>query len=148
MSENSPSRRNSLPVYINSFKALVGWASGNPDLCLAHQLIRPNVRPTVHHVHTKLMALLCQNWWDISNAWLLSCHNQHALDILRTVTAFVVVYSLSLCSSCSFHHVHDMCRSRCKQIMWDVTWIYSGPCILRPPLQPDKYGLKLEVVLK
>ena len=25
---------------------------------------------------------------------------------------------------------------------------YSGPCILRPPLQPDKFGLKLEVVLK
>ncbi len=26
--------------------------------------------------------------------------------------------------------------------------IYSGPCILRPPIQPRKYGLKLEVVLK
>ncbi len=26
--------------------------------------------------------------------------------------------------------------------------MYSGPCILRPPLQPDKYGLKVEVVLK
>ncbi len=26
--------------------------------------------------------------------------------------------------------------------------VYSGPCILRPPLQPDKYGYKLEVVLK
>ncbi len=26
--------------------------------------------------------------------------------------------------------------------------LYSGPCILRPPLQPRKYGLKLEVVLK
>ncbi len=25
---------------------------------------------------------------------------------------------------------------------------YSGPCILRSPLQPEKYGLKLEVVLK
>ncbi len=25
---------------------------------------------------------------------------------------------------------------------------YSGPCILRPPLQPGKYGLILEVVLK
>ncbi len=25
---------------------------------------------------------------------------------------------------------------------------YSGPCILRPPVQLDKYGLKLEVVLK
>ena len=25
---------------------------------------------------------------------------------------------------------------------------YSGPCILRPPLQPDKYGIKLEVVFK
>ncbi len=24
----------------------------------------------------------------------------------------------------------------------------SGACILRPPCQPDKYGLKLEVVLK
>ncbi len=30
------------------------------------------------------------------------------------------------------------------------TWTakYSGPCILRPPLQPEKYGLKLKVVLK
>ena len=27
-------------------------------------------------------------------------------------------------------------------------YMYSGPCILRPPLQPEKYGLKLEVVLK
>ncbi len=26
--------------------------------------------------------------------------------------------------------------------------MYSGLCILRPPLQPGKYGLKLEVVLK
>ena len=26
--------------------------------------------------------------------------------------------------------------------------MYSGPCILRPPLQPEKNGLKLEVVLK
>ncbi len=26
--------------------------------------------------------------------------------------------------------------------------MYSGPSILRPPLQPGKYGLKLEVVLK
>ncbi len=25
---------------------------------------------------------------------------------------------------------------------------YSGPCILRPPIQPGKCGLKLEVVLK
>ncbi len=25
---------------------------------------------------------------------------------------------------------------------------YSGPCILRPLLHPDKYGLKLEMVLK
>ena len=27
-------------------------------------------------------------------------------------------------------------------------YMYSGPCILRPPLQPEKYDLKLEVVLK
>ena len=27
-------------------------------------------------------------------------------------------------------------------------YMYSDPCILRPPLQPGKYGLKLEVVLK
>ena len=26
--------------------------------------------------------------------------------------------------------------------------MYSGPCILRPPVQPEIYGLKLEVVLK
>ncbi len=26
--------------------------------------------------------------------------------------------------------------------------MYSGPCISRPPLQPQKYGLKWEVVLK
>ncbi len=25
---------------------------------------------------------------------------------------------------------------------------YSGPCDLRPPIQPEKYGLKLKVVLK
>ena len=28
------------------------------------------------------------------------------------------------------------------------TYRYSGPRVLRPFLQPDKYGLKLEVVLK
>ncbi len=27
-------------------------------------------------------------------------------------------------------------------------FIYSGPCILRPPIQPEKYGLKLKMVLK
>ncbi len=26
--------------------------------------------------------------------------------------------------------------------------MYSGPCHLRPPIQPAKYGLKLKVVLK
>ncbi len=26
--------------------------------------------------------------------------------------------------------------------------IYSGPCDLRPAIQPAKYGLKLKVVLK
>ncbi len=26
--------------------------------------------------------------------------------------------------------------------------LYSGPCDLRPPIQPAKYGLKLKVVLK
>ncbi len=26
--------------------------------------------------------------------------------------------------------------------------MYSGPCILRPPIQPEKYGRKLKVVLK
>ncbi len=25
---------------------------------------------------------------------------------------------------------------------------YSKPCILRPPIQPEKFGLKLKVVLK
>ncbi len=25
---------------------------------------------------------------------------------------------------------------------------YSGPCDLRPPIQPAKYGLKMKVVLK
>ncbi len=25
---------------------------------------------------------------------------------------------------------------------------YSGPCDLKPPIQPAKYGLKLKVVLK
>ncbi len=29
-----------------------------------------------------------------------------------------------------------------------VHTLYSGPSILRPPLQPEKYGLKLEVVIK
>ncbi len=27
-------------------------------------------------------------------------------------------------------------------------YTYSGPCNLRPPIQPAKYGLKLKVVLK
>ncbi len=26
--------------------------------------------------------------------------------------------------------------------------MYRGPCILRPPSQPEKYGLKLKVILK
>ena len=26
-------------------------------------------------------------------------------------------------------------------------YAYSGPCILRPLLQPEKYGLKLKVIL-
>ncbi len=29
-----------------------------------------------------------------------------------------------------------------------VNYMYSGPCILRPPILPVKYGLKLKVVLK
>ncbi len=30
----------------------------------------------------------------------------------------------------------------------DISSIYSGPCDLRPPIHPAKYGLKLKVVLK
>ncbi len=26
--------------------------------------------------------------------------------------------------------------------------MYSGPCILRPHIQPEKYGLKMKVILK
>ncbi len=36
--------------------------------------------------------------------------------------------------------------------VWPVTvgtsQAHSGPCILRPPVQPDKYAPKLKVVLK
>ncbi len=29
-----------------------------------------------------------------------------------------------------------------------IAWVYRGPYILRQPFQLDKYGLKLQVVLK
>ncbi len=29
--------------------------------------------------------------------------------------------------------------------LWHIWWYYSGPCILRPPTLPGKYGLKLGI---
>ncbi len=31
---------------------------------------------------------------------------------------------------------------------YGLCWICSGYCILKPPIQPEKYGLKLKIVLK
>ncbi len=51
-------------------------------------------------------------------------------------TVFYCIPSQSICKTDYIPHIG--------------TWrqIYSGPCILRPPLQPERYGLKLKVVLK
>ncbi len=51
------------------------------------------------------------------------------------MTQFVngVTYILQQYSTCSENHTRAQ---------------YSGPCDLRPPIQPAKYGLKLKVVLK
>ncbi len=35
-----------------------------------------------------------------------------------------------------------------KQFRSQKNCNYSGPCILRPPIQPEIYGLKLKVILK
>ncbi len=32
--------------------------------------------------------------------------------------------------------------------MPNISGKYSDPCILKPPVQPEEYGLKLNVVLK
>ncbi len=42
---------------------------------------------------------------------------------------------------------------RCNLLAWETLSasylaVYSGPCILRPPLQPEICGLKSKVVLK
>ena len=50
-----------------------------------------------------------------------------------TVKCHGVKYGLGRCLSKRQLYLHCM---------------YSGPCILRPPVQPEIYGLKLEVVLK
>ncbi len=39
-------------------------------------------------------------------------------------------------------------ESRSKEYVSPSDLHYSGPCDLRPPIQPVKYGLKLNVVLK
>ncbi len=35
-----------------------------------------------------------------------------------------------------------------KSNMPNISGKYSDPCILKPPVKPEEYGLKLEVVLK
>ncbi len=81
-----------------------------------------------------------------------------SIQLLTSCRAIIhwIVYTVSL------HHVHS---SEGESLLTEIHWFsmeanvilchisayschYSGPCILRQPLQPDKYGLKLEVVLK
>ncbi len=35
-----------------------------------------------------------------------------------------------------------------QEVISTIPTVYSGPCDLRLPIQPAKYGLKLKVVLK
>ena len=50
---------------------------------------------------------------------------------------------------------HQWQIHRCQWLFWnlnsatsDTVMMYSGPCILRPPIQTEKYDLKLKVFLK
>ena len=40
------------------------------------------------------------------------------------------------------------CNLSLRQLADGDVGKYSGTCILRPPIQPEKYGLKLKAVLK
>ncbi len=42
----------------------------------------------------------------------------------------------------------SMASTACVYLAGQVRNIYSGPCILRPPIEAATYGLKLKVVLK
>ena len=43
---------------------------------------------------------------------------------------------------------HNFLANRATLLERDYNVLYSGPCILRPLLQPEKYSLKWKVVLK
>ncbi len=41
--------------------------------------------------------------------------------------------------------MYILCRT---QVDLSLIYMYCGPCILRPPIQAEKYSLKLKVALK
>ncbi len=70
---------------------------------------------------------------------------QHIYSII--LTGHVYVNSSITVSSQPLWLSHNICLKLYPNIQYPAA-NYSGPCILRPPIEPAKYGLKLQVVLK
>ena len=98
------------------------------------------IRPSLNKMSDKTWYPGCATWW------LLSCTQQPSL-----------LGNMSLCQCSHIARVMwtfppNTSRKLCTFIYttpsWECLSLYSGPCILRPPIQPEKYGIKLKVVLK
>ncbi len=61
--------------------------------------------------------------------------------------ALLLTYLINIHLVKSLRHKYDEGCPFVSSVI-NIECMYSVPCILRPPLQPEKYGLKWEVVLK
>ncbi len=90
---------------------------------------------TCNHLPDKYMYQLLNEWLDYVHSFLL----RNTIQIMKAMH----VKQELVCEMCN-HSIENRLEARSFQNMY-----YSGPCILRPPVQPEKnIGLKLEVVLK
>ena len=83
------------------------------------------------------------------NVLLLKCNLRtfNSLNQLRYLMCRVP--QQILISKKSQIHPQNEYHMYCPCVSADVlVCIYSGPCDLRPPIQPAKYGLNLKMVLK
>ncbi len=60
----------------------------------------------------------------------------------------VYVFTLAVKARCTGINSWYMADTFRQQQLLQKLYVYSGPCNLRPPIQPAKYGLKLKMVLK
>ncbi len=73
------------------------------------------------------------------HVWYIHCELPHEYSWCMPTGRFTLNEYGVTCAHCGFYTGLSVMSQ---------PYMCSGPCILGPPLQPEKYGLKLKAVLK